>query len=101
MLSYVILLLLLIVLIGTFSGAHTFTRYIALAFDVFCNVLTGGSTDMTISARAGCAAINGEKWGIYLSWFLDKLEKNHCKMAIVNDINRAKAVIEKLEPYTK
>ena len=89
----------LLVLIGLYTGNHTFTRFFALAFDMFWNVVSGGSLDMTISSRAGVATIQGKKWGRDMSWCLGKLEPNHCNLAIQGDIDRAKAVIAALEPY--
>lgn len=90
-----------LVAIGIFAGKTTFARYVALAFDMFWNVLSGGRVGVTISSRAGVAATQGKKWGILLSWFLDKLEKDHCTLAIQGDIDRAKAVIAELSPYDK
>ena len=92
-------LIFLLMIAGIFSGIHTFTRYIALGFDMFWNVTTGGQIDVTISSRAGMAAANGVKWGKIMSWCLSKLEPNHCNIAIKNDIDRAKAVLVTLAPY--
>lgn len=92
-------LIILLMGVGIFTGKHTFTRYVALGFDMFWNVITGGSIDMTISARAGVAAVNGKKWGKLLAWCLGKLEANHCNLAIEGDIDRAKALIAELAPY--
>lgn len=86
-------------IVGIFSGGNTFTRYIALAFDIFWNVLTGGHLGITISSRAGIAASEGRKWGIWLSGLLSKFDENHCQKAIQNDIDRAWEVIKELSPY--
>lgn len=91
--------ILALVAVGIFAGKSSFARFIALAFDMFWNVLTGGKVGVTISSRAGVAASQGKKWGLMLSWFLDKLEKDHCKLAICGDIDRAKSVINTLGPY--
>ncbi|CAB4124162.1 hypothetical protein UFOVP49_38 [uncultured Caudovirales phage] len=99
-LSFTILILTLVV-IGLFTGQTTFTRYVSLGFDVFCNVLTGGKLGVTISARAGVAEIEGELWGKVLSRLLNLLEPNHCQLAIQGDIDRARAIINKLTPYDK
>ena len=92
-------LIILLMGVGIFTGKHTFTRYVALGFDMFWNVMTGGGIDETISSRAGVAAIQGKKWGKLLAWCLGKLEANHCTLAIEGDIDRAKALLVALAPY--
>ena len=72
----------LMVIAGIFSGNYTFSRYIALAFDVFWNVITGGTVGITISARAGVAETKGKRWGKAMSTFLSWMEKDHCQLAI-------------------
>jgi hypothetical protein len=92
-------LILLLIIVGLFTGGNTFTRIVALGFDMFCNVITGGQLDVTISSRSGIAQQQGKKLGKFMVWWLDKLQKDHCNIAIHNDIDRAKAVIVKLSPY--
>ena len=91
----------LMVIAGIFSGNYTFSRYIALAFDVFWNVITGGTVGITMSARAGVAETKGQRWGKAMSTFLSWMEKDHCQLAIQGDIDRAKSVIKELSPYDK
>jgi len=91
----------LLVFIGIFSGRFTFARYVALAVDIFWNVFTGGKVGVTISARSEIAAAKGKKWGIYMSKFLDLLDKGHCQKALQGDIDRARIVLTTLTPYDK
>ncbi len=51
-------------------------------FDEGLNTLTGGDPGETVSSRAEKARLNGRKWGCALCWFLDKIQKNHCKIAL-------------------
>jgi hypothetical protein len=99
MLTIFFIIIVLLVTAGIFSGLKTFARYVAIAFDMFVNVLTAGSLDVTISSRAGVAAEQGKLWGRVLSRFLDLLEKDHCQLAIQSDIDRAKQTIVTLTPY--
>jgi len=90
---------LLSIIAGVFSSDRTWMKLFAVGFDVFINIITGGTFDITISARAGMAEIDGKKWGKYMSYWLGKCEKNHCQLAIQADIDRAKLVIAQLSPY--
>ena len=69
-------------------------HFILIGFDDFCNTLTGGNPDETLSSRSGRARSEGKIWGKLLAGFLDWLQENHCKTAIYNDIIRAEAVIK-------
>jgi hypothetical protein len=92
-------LIFLATIIGIFAHSITWARLVALGFDFFWNVMTGGQLGVTISSRAEIARHNGKKWGRVLSSGLDQLKPNHCEKAIHNDIDRAKAVIDALAPY--
>ncbi len=92
-------LIFLLTVAGIFAGGTTWTKYVALAFDFFWNVMTGGQIGVTISSRAGMAEMKGKRWGKVLSCSLSRLEPDHCKKAIHADIDRAKAVIAALAPY--
>jgi hypothetical protein len=46
------------------------------------NTLTGGSPNETISSRAGKAQLAGQRWGCVLCGLLDKIQKNHCQIAM-------------------
>lgn len=45
-------------------------------------ILLGGSPNETISSRAGKAQLAGARWGCVLCAILDKIQKNHCKIAM-------------------
>jgi len=65
---------------------------IALGVDQLGNTLWGGSPDETISSRLGrIKNANGGKipwsrpWPLVMDWFLDKLQKDHCRLAVERD----------------
>ena len=93
------ILIFLSTVIGIFAGGNTWTRFVALAFDFFWNVITGGQIGVTISSRSYIASQEGKGWGKTLSYGLGRLEKDHCELAVQGDIDRAKAVIATLAPY--
>ena len=92
--------LVVLVIVGILSGVNTFTRYLAIAFDAFWNVVTGGSLDMTISARTYIKVTTGSG-GIWKLLYktLNALQANHCELAVQGDADRAKAVLAALAPY--
>jgi hypothetical protein len=99
MVKIFLILLTLLILVGIFSARNTFTRYVAVSFDMFVNVLTLGMLDMTISTRAGIAAAQGKIWGKLLSKFLNIFETDHCQKALHADLTRAENLIKVLTPY--
>lgn len=64
---------------------HLYFQNLMLGLDEFANTLVGGAPGETISGRAGRARDNGWRWGKVLCFILDKIEKNHCSNAILND----------------
>jgi hypothetical protein len=92
-------IILLSTITGIFSGGNHWTKFIALAFDFFWNVMFGGQIGVTISARAYIAKQQGKQWGEILVCGLSRLNPNHCELAVQGDIDRAKAVIKTLSPY--
>jgi hypothetical protein len=58
---------------------------IALGVDQLLNAILKGDEDETISSRAGKAAKKKKKWAIWLCYFLNKLDKDHCNRAIEED----------------
>ena len=67
-------------------------------------------TDLTISARCGMAEIDQMRGTVTLSdeemdallnlaGVLNRIQAHHCRGAILGDIARAQAVIDKLTPY--
>ncbi len=51
-------------------------------FDEGLNTLTGGDPGETVSSRAEKARMNGRTWGCVLCKILDKIQKDHCKIAL-------------------
>jgi hypothetical protein len=66
---------------------------VAIAFDVFCNVLLNGAMDETLSARSGRAARAGKLWGKLLAGVLNYCFPGHCQGAIQHDKWRAEYVV--------
>lgn len=60
-----------------------------VALDQFCNVLTGGEPDETISARSQRLADQGNKFGAFMVWWLDKIQAQHGQKAQAGDLARA------------
>ena len=59
-----------------------FGMNLLVMFDEVGNTLTGGSPNETISSRAGKAQLAGKRWGCILCGLLDKIQKDHCKIAM-------------------
>jgi hypothetical protein len=55
---------------------------LAVMVDEVGNTLTGGSPNETISSRAGKAQAEGKRWGCVLCKLLNKIQKNHCQIAM-------------------
>ena len=70
----------------------TYFLNVAIAFDVFCNVILGGHPDETLSARSGRTAHAGKLWGKMLAGMLGFFFKNHCRHAELHDEQRAQYV---------
>jgi hypothetical protein len=67
-----------------------------LFFDIFLCAVVTGNADMTISARCGLYLRHPPPpliWGL-LGRGLNKLQKGHCELAILNDMARAKRAIQ-------
>ena len=67
---------------------------VAIAFDVFCNVVLYGNQDETMSARAGRAAKVGKLWGKILAGTLNFLFPGHCAGAELHDSWRAQYIVQ-------
>lgn len=74
------------------KGTGYFGR-LAIAFDVFCNVILDGNMDETLSARSGRAASNGKLWGRILAWALNSCFPGHCAGAELHDRWRAEYIV--------
>jgi hypothetical protein len=78
---------------------------VAIAFDQFVQACCNkGTIGITISARAGTAEAHGKRWGIWLSWLLDRTPgfggPGHCLAAIRNDRLRAHVVLKELSEWS-
>ena len=68
-----------------------------VAFDQAVNVIVlRGQPDETISSHSARAAIEGKKWGVVVSKFLNLFQKDHGAKAIAGDDQRAEN-IEQIE----
>ena len=74
------------------KGTGYFGR-VAIAFDVFCNVILDGNIDETLSARSGRAAAAGKLWGKVLAGTLNFFFPGHCAGAELHDKWRAEYVV--------
>lgn len=73
---------------------------VMVAFDQLVQAAANkGIPGETISARAGKAMVRGRRWGCVLCALLDRIEKDHCRRAIVNDRMRARAVLDDLQGF--
>lgn len=74
----------------------TFITEVFSCFSRLANVLSGGSSDMTLSARAHR---DGLKIEAYIDWFFLKVfrEKNHCRRWWVAEIERSLNNIQQWE----
>jgi len=75
------------------TAQEGYLRRVLIALDQFANTaLFDGHPDETISSHAARAAATGEQWGIDLSAFLHKFEKDHGVHAEAGDVERARIV---------
>lgn len=56
------------------------------------NVACGGSSDETMSSRAGKGMKEGKRWACVLCRFLDLFQKDHCLKSIDSDDGRNAAI---------
>ncbi len=79
------------------TGAYWF-KFI-LGVDMLGAAILFRDPDVTISSMTGLALRRTTPpiWAIVLGrWFLNRLQKDHCELAIVHDIMRAKGAIKLL-----
>ncbi len=75
------------------QAAHEgYLHKVAVGFDQFMNVTTGGLPDETISSRAQRLAGNGNEFAKLLTHGLDLIQKDHGRKAEAGDLERADAV---------
>lgn len=75
------------------GAAHeSYPERVAVEFDDFINVITGGHPDETISARASRDAVEGKPVGKAISAALNVFQKDHGAHAQAGDLERAEVV---------
>lgn len=72
---------------------------ILLFIDIFLCALIFRDPDITISAETGLAMQRTQPplWARILNWSLNKIQANHCTLAIADDIRRAQTAIQYLQ----
>lgn len=72
---------------------------VLLFLDLFVSALFWRDPDVTISAETGLAMQRSKPplWAKLLNGFLDLIQKDHCAMAIEDDIHRAQTAISYLQ----
>ena len=66
-----------------------------VAVDIMANVIVlRGQPDETISSHAARAAIEGKRWGRFLSGLLNLVQSDHGAKAISGDLERAENVVQ-------
>ncbi|MGH8335596.1 MAG: hypothetical protein ACRETL_01945 [Gammaproteobacteria bacterium] len=73
----------------------TYLFNILLALDILASAILAGRPGETMSGRAGTAQREGALRGRILAPVIDFIMRNpkHCQEAILNDVQRAKAVV--------
>jgi hypothetical protein len=72
---------------------------VLLFLDIFVCALVFRDPDVTISAETGLAMqrVHPPLWAIILNCFLNRIQANHCTLAIQDDIRRAQTAIQYLQ----
>ena len=87
------------------AGHEAYLHRLLVGLDQFMNVAADGDPDETISARSQRLASKGNRFGTFMIWWLDKIQKNHGQQAEAGDLERATAITEleqeALEPSAK
>lgn len=85
--------LIVLLIVGTVAKEKTWTHRIAVAVDILTASVVWSQYDVTISAQCGLemrkAPVLSNKWLCRLGWVLNKLQANHCELAIAADFQRA------------
>lgn len=78
------------------TGAYWFKFLIGI--DMLGAVIIFRDPDMTISSRTGLALRLNKppRWAVVLGRFLNRLQQDHCELAIVHDIMRGRSAIREL-----
>lgn len=79
-------------------ASKTYVFKVLLYLDMFVSALIWRNPDITISSQTGLAlqTLAPPKWATVLGWVLDKLQPNHCQLAIADDLTRAQAAVATL-----
>ena len=91
----------LLVTIGAFSPARSWTHAFALAVDVLTFSIIRQRFDITISSWCGLQLRRGARgawFGRILGTVLNHIETNHCELAIAADADRARTALQYLGP---
>ena len=77
---------------------NTYTMVLARAVDIFACTLIWRDYDVTISSMCGLhlRTANPRWWARLLGGLLNKLQTNHCELAIIADLTRAKTTLTML-----
>lgn len=76
------------------QAAHEeYLHRVAVGFDQFMNVATGGLPDETISSRAQRLSAQGNEFALLLTRALDELQPSHGRTAEAGDLERAQVVV--------
>lgn len=77
------------------SWTNTYTHTIAVAVDVFTASIIWDTYGVTVSSRCGLALRRGQTGLLAtLGKILNKIQDNHCELAIKADIQRAQDALK-------
>jgi len=79
------------------SAGHLFI----ITFDYLFSVLLFRRSGITVSSESAMARNAGKRWGCLLCKLLDRLDTNHCTLAIQADIDRANLALKTLQNAQK
>ena len=77
---------------------NAYTMVLARAVDIFACTLIWRDYDVTISSMCGLQLRTAKPalWARLLGGMLNKLQTNHCELAIIADLTRAKTTLTML-----
>ena len=77
---------------------NAYTMVLARAIDILACTLIWRDYDVTISSMCGLQlrTATPARWARLLGGLLNKLQTNHCELAILADLGRAKATLTML-----
>lgn len=72
---------------------------VLLFIDIFLCAILFRDPDVTISSEAGLAMQRAKppRWAKVLNWILNKIQTDHCTLAVAADISRAQTAIQYLQ----